>query len=263
VAPDVDTLQGLYEEVVAEIRKVDKKHLIFLEGNMWGTQFKGLKSCDSKLVWACHIYTSSDFENIPYPHEGSNSEAIARSYKPRADFARRQGQPMWCGEFGAHHHAKDPAVKRGRLQTIDDQITLFEGHGHSWSMWTYKDVGIMGLATLDPRSEYMRRTAPVRRLKEKLGVDQWTADRAGFAKWIKPIAERVKKACGRRVSEEAIDRAVSRRIRDACGILLVEPFAEQFRGMSKPQIDSMMKSWKLANCRINRGLVALLKKHSA
>ncbi|MHC4480959.1 MAG: glycoside hydrolase family 5 protein [Planctomycetota bacterium] len=262
-APSMDVVQEFYQEVTAKIRRVDKRHIIFAEGNVYGSRFKGLKPFDDNLVFASHIYVESDSEDAPYPSRTSNPESFAAAYKNRADAARRQGVPMWCGEFGAQHFFKDREVKKGKLQTVNDQITHFESLGHSWSIWTYKDVGVMGLVTLDPRSEYMRRTAPVRRMKAKLNVDWWTADWQDFNAWIKPVTDRVKNVCGRQLDRQAIRSAVGMRIQDACARLLMEPFARQFEGMSKRQIDAMMKSWRLENCRINKGLQRILQEHAA
>ncbi|MHC4592463.1 MAG: glycoside hydrolase family 5 protein [Planctomycetota bacterium] len=262
-ARNQEVLQGFYKEVTRKIRREDKRHIIFVEGNIYGQQFGKMKPFDKNLVFASHIYVDSDFSNAPYPNKHSNPETFAAAYRNRADGARRQAVPMWCGEFGAQHFARDPAVRKGRLQTVDDQITHFESLGHSWAMWTYKDVGVMGLATLKAGSEYMRRTAPVRRMKAKLCADWWTADWRAIGKWTRPLMRQVKNACGRRVRPQVAQQVVSDALITACSKLLVEPFAEQFRGMTKREIDRMMKSWKLENCRINRGLGRILKKHSA
>jgi len=263
-APDNETLQGFYEEVTRKVRRVDRRHIIFLEGNMWGTRFKGLKPFAKNLVYACHIYPPAAFERRrPYPNAEQNAEAIARAYQGYADFGRRQDVPMWCGEFGCQHNMTDPALRKGRLQCVDDMIAIFEGHGHSWSMWTYKDMGVMGLVTVKGTAPYMRRTRAVRALKEQLGVDQWTADHAAFARLIKPVVRKVQQACAKRVAPQEVDQRLARSLRDACGRLLLKPFAEQFEGMTKRQIDAVMKSWKLENCRVNKGLVRILKRHAA
>ncbi|MBU9713923.1 hypothetical protein [Evansella tamaricis] len=40
---------------------------------------------------------------------------------------------------------------------MDDQIAVFEENNAHWSTWTYNDVGVMGLVSLDEESEYMER----------------------------------------------------------------------------------------------------------
>jgi endoglucanase len=263
VAPDGETVQAFYEEVAAKIRRADRKHIIFAEGNRWGSDFRGMKPFGRNVAFACHIYTRSDFEPTPYPHAEANPATIAAEYRRFVTFGRRHNVPMWCSEFGAHHTGTRE-VKRGRLQSIDDQIGIFEGSGHSWSMWTYKDVGVMGLATLDPKSPYMKRTAPVRRLKERLGADQWTdgPDSEG-RRLAAALVQSVQDVCGPRVDRDAVEGGMTRAYRDAAGKLLMRPFAEQFRGMTKRQIDAMMKSWRLENCRVNKGIARVLRKHSA
>jgi hypothetical protein len=263
VAPDIPTLQAFYEKVSKKIRKVDRKHIIFWEGNVFGTQFDGLSLPGKNMAFSCHIYTAADFEDFAYPTKDNDKETIAAQYKGYADFARKQKAPMWCSEWGAHQLGRTPEIRKGRLRAVEDQIEIFEGHGHSWSLWTYKDVGVMGLAMPKKSSDYMKRTRAVQKLKAQLGVDVWTADHAAFAKWTKPVLDHVKKTCGKRVPPEAVHKIMDRAIRDACGRLLMAPFAEQFRGMTKRQIDSMMKSWRFENCRINKGLARVIKRHSA
>jgi hypothetical protein len=41
---------------------------------------------------------------------------------------------------------------------------------------------------------------------------------------------------------------------------LVRPFAEQFRGMTEKQIDRMMQSFALANCRIREDQEEVIAK---
>ncbi|MGD2173933.1 MAG: cellulase family glycosylhydrolase [Candidatus Brocadiaceae bacterium] len=263
-APDTDTLQGFYEEVVPQIRRVDDRHIIFLEGNMWGTEFDGLRPFADDLVYACHIYTGGDFDFTPYPHEDANPDTIAAQYRHFVEFGREHGVPMWCSEFGAHHYTGDRAVREGRLRCIDDQISHFESVGHSWSMWTYKDVGVMGIATLADDSPYMRRTAPVRELKARLGADMWTGGRdEAQEELLRQLIDEVQRAGGDRLTRGAAAETIRRSYRDAVGNLLVKPFAEQFQGMNADEIDRMMQSWRLENCNTNQGLMDILRSHSA
>ncbi|MFO8009129.1 MAG: glycoside hydrolase family 5 protein [Candidatus Brocadiia bacterium] len=263
-APDTGTLQEFYQEVAAEIRRVDGRHIIFLEGNMWGSQFEGFEPFEDNLVYACHIYLPSDFEMTAYPNNRQNPEQMADAYRGYVEFGRRHDVPMWCSEFGAHHYTGDEEIRRGRLRTIDDQISHFEEVGHSWSMWTYKDVGVMGLAVTDPESHYMRRTAAVRELKAELGADWWTdVPHDEPHELLRPALEGVERICGERVEAGVIRKVFGRAWLDAASKVLMKPFGEQFAGMTKDEISATMESWRLENCRVNEGLVAILKKHAA
>jgi len=52
-------------------------------------------------------------------------------------------------------------------------IDIIEGHGHHWSLWTYKDIGMMGTILVNPESEWMDRTKPIRKVKSSLRCDSW------------------------------------------------------------------------------------------
>ena len=59
--------------------------------------------------------------------------------------------PHWVGEFGAVYNGPAREIP-DRLRALDDQIDVMEEFGAHWTIWTYKDVGVMGLVTLDPES---------------------------------------------------------------------------------------------------------------
>ncbi len=131
-------------------------------------------------------------------------------------------------------------------------------------MWTYKDVGVMGLAVTDPESDYMLRTAPVRELKAELGADWWTDIPHGEPhELLRPALEGVERICADRVEAGGIRNVFGRAWLDAASKVLMKPFAEQFEGMSEDEIGAMMESWRLENCRVNEGLVEILKKHAS
>jgi hypothetical protein len=43
-------------------------------------------------------------------------------------------------------------------------------------------------------------------------------------------------------------------------VLMAAAFAEEFRGMTRRETDRIMQSSKSGNCRINKGLVRILRK---
>ncbi|MCD6416294.1 MAG: glycoside hydrolase family 5 protein [Planctomycetes bacterium] len=263
VAPTGDILQQFYEEVGAAIRKADQNHIIFVEGNNYGRDFEGLAPFDDKVVFASHQYVPGAYEPQPYPDDVTNPDTIVETYRACAEYASQAGAPMWCGEFGVQGHVGSNEMRQGRLRIVDEQITNFERLGHSWSMWTYKDVGVMGLAVPRPDTEYMTRSAPVRKLKDDLEVDEWTGPGFLGGDTFRPMLQRVAALGGPALERGEICRVLGRQCRDGIARLLLRPFAEQFEGMSKGQLDQMMRSWRLENCRIHEEMVAILRKHRA
>jgi len=267
-APDMETLNALHERAARRIRQVDGRHMIFFEGNIWGVEFEGFRVPDENGVAACHIYIGCDFERKTYPNKDQNPRHIAAKYANRLEFAREAGVPMWCGEWGAlhnKHNSPTKAIAEGRIRAVDDQASHFESVGHGWAMWTYKDVGVMGLAQMAPGSAYLKRTASLQGLKRAFGTDGWGRTSRLFEKTSAAAAGRFNALLkGARYSgtRERLGFLVRRKISDALGLALIEPFAKQFVGMTKPQMDRMMQSWKLESCRINKPLADVLRKHA-
>ncbi len=118
--PKLDSNKSLlkqsYKEMTAQIRAVDGNHLIFAEGNYWGSDFYDmLEKWDSKLVFEGHYY-------------GAQNEA-----DPNPDLATRKslangiGVPLFMGEFGENSASW---VKAARLD--------YETQNVDWAFWAWK-----------------------------------------------------------------------------------------------------------------------------
>ena len=263
-AENVAHLNRLYRELTGAIRAIDPDHIIFLEGNRTSQEFETLDPpFDDNTVYSSHNYVEPTFA-APYPGlidgERYDRARLQRDYRARASFMLRHGVPSWVGEFGSAYG--DPALTDSHLQVVDDMMGIIEAHGHHWTHWTYKDIGLMGLVCVDPDSAWMRRTATVRRAKTALRCDWWV--------------ERVPSAVDRQLDEivavavEALDGLDGGLLRlrlaeavqeTALSQALLPAFAAQFRGMDHEQIDELMQSFALGRCRPRQGLQELMRRH--
>jgi hypothetical protein len=181
-------------------------------------------------------------------------------------YARRHTVPLWFGEFGAVYNG--PRRERpDRARALDDQLEAFEACGAHWTIWTYKDVGIMGVVTLDPESDYMRLVAPILKAKLDLASDAWM-------QWLptRSVRRRVLGLAAYlhgRLGEPALtERALADLIADqvlagSAATLLQPAYAVLFKGMSETEIYTVLQSFALARCRPNQLLIEILKKHMA
>ena len=160
--PNFDRMNAVYRRLVTEIRKIDSRHIIFLEGDDYAKDFSGLeKPFDDNLVYSSHNYTVPGFGPGRYPgtiHPRSAAAGSAQDWdlaKQERNFLDAEGTkftqqhnvPLWVGEFGSVFNG--PANESGdRLRALDDQIGIFESHETHWTTWNYKDVGVMGMLTL-------------------------------------------------------------------------------------------------------------------
>jgi hypothetical protein len=94
--PDADEhLVALYQRIVARIREVDQRHLVFVEGSRFATRFSAFSApLDPKQAYSFHLYTFF----------GGDPESMVQDY---AAPSRAQGLPFWNGEYGENSY---PAI---------------------------------------------------------------------------------------------------------------------------------------------------------
>jgi len=120
----------LYKRIVAEIRKVDKEHTIFLNGSNWSGNFDVFEEIiDDNVVYEFHKYW---FE--------VNQEAIQQYL----DFRDKHQVPIYIGETGEN---TDEWVKDFRI--------LLDKHEISWAFWPYKKMNnLSGIMNFQEPEDY-------------------------------------------------------------------------------------------------------------
>ncbi|HEX5155567.1 MAG TPA: cellulase family glycosylhydrolase [Parafilimonas sp.] len=109
-------LKELYVNITNAIRSVDKKHIIIIEGNAWGNNYKGiLPTWDNNMVLSFHKYwNSNDIQSIQYILDTRNQYNV----------------PVWLGETGENSNT-----------WFTDAVHLFESNNIGWSWWPLKKPG--------------------------------------------------------------------------------------------------------------------------
>ncbi len=109
-------LKELYINITKAIRSVDKKHIIIIEGNGWGNNYKGmLPTWDDNLVMSFHKYWNENDVN---------------SIRHILDYRNKYNVPVWLGETGENSNT-----------WFTDAIQLFESNNIGWSWWPLKKLG--------------------------------------------------------------------------------------------------------------------------
>jgi len=277
--PNWNGMNTLYRRLVTEIRSIDSRHIIFLEGDSYATMFSGLeKPFDDNLAYSSHNYTVPGFGPGQYPGTvhprnslGSGSEpwdaARQEQFFLNAEgtkFTQQNNVPLWVGEFGSVFNG--PADETDdRLRALDDQLTIFERHNAHWTTWNYKDIGVMGMLTLNSQSPYMERIKDLLGKKRALGTDDWM-------RWLPPtpvkdstaqLAEQIRRV----VDDPQIDpvlnaKSISQTLLCFYAGTLMQPmYAALFKGLSETELDHILSSFSAKQCVPNTGLVNVLKKH--
>ena len=111
-----ESLKKLFFAITKEIRLVDRKHIIFIEGNQFANDFTGLTPpWDKNMAYSFHKYWNP-----------TTVETIQKYLDMREKF----NVPIWMGESGENNNEWFKAA-----------VNLFETNNIGWSWWTIKKIG--------------------------------------------------------------------------------------------------------------------------
>lgn len=263
-ARDAAKLNRYYRRVTGAIRAIDQRHILNFEGNNYSQDFSQLEPPpDPNVVYSSHLYVNPGLDDVEYPIPDFNRSHLEQVYQQRRAYCAKHNVPHYISEFGPVYN--DTRFYESKFQVMSDYLDIIESYGDHWTIWNYKDIGRMGIVTVDADSPWMKRIQPVHRVKTELRADSWI-DRAspGLDSHLRALAthlqSRLEALPGKWNSplEElgftVGDRFVSR--------LILPAFAEQFRGMTEPEIDALMASFEFSNCNRRTALEIIIKEHT-
>ncbi|HEX2944904.1 MAG TPA: glycoside hydrolase family 5 protein [Clostridia bacterium] len=141
-----------FERSIQKIRTVDSNHILFLEGDDWAKDFSLFNNLGGyQQALSFHFY--------PGQHVCLCTDSCKRKKEMEDKISRyvqlrdKTGMPLWVGETGGRF-PKD-RMSEG-LDLIKDCLEIFEKHGISWTIWTYKDARSMGLVYPKEHTEWMK-----------------------------------------------------------------------------------------------------------
>ncbi|NQT95206.1 MAG: cellulase family glycosylhydrolase [Candidatus Omnitrophica bacterium] len=142
----LSVLKNFYKDTIKAIRRVDTKHIIYLEGNNWGQQIDFLQDILSEnIAISIHAYQPLNFtfnfvRNYKYPGkiDGSawNKDKIKRYLEPYKKFSSKNKVDIYVGEFGVNYRGGC----YGELKWLSDILSVFKEFGFGWTYWVYKAV---------------------------------------------------------------------------------------------------------------------------
>jgi endoglucanase len=112
-----EPLKKLMVDITTAIREVDKKHLIIIEGNGFGNNYRGLvPTWDDNMVLSFHKYGNF------------NTVGAIQGF---LDLREKYNVPIWLGESGENSNT-----------WFTEAIQLAESHSIGWAWWQEKKMGI-------------------------------------------------------------------------------------------------------------------------
>lgn len=125
-------LWKLQKDITEAIRQVDKKHIIFLEGNGWGNNYNGLTPIwDNNMAFSFHKYWNYN-----------NDETIQFALNLREKY----NMPIWLGETGENSNV-----------WFTELIQLLDKHNIGYAFWPMKKIdNTAGIANVKITPEYKK-----------------------------------------------------------------------------------------------------------
>ncbi len=268
--PTGEVLPVFYDRLEKAIRAVDSRHVLFLDGNKYSTDFSFLDSRPEPLpntVYTAHDYALPGIGSATeYPGttrgEYFDRDVLEQTFLRRTEYMRRTGTPIWIGEFGPVY-SEDRSQDSWRYQLLQDQLDIYQDHDASWALWTYKDIGLQGLVYAKPDSPYMDLIGDISARKRRLGIDSWGGTDAHVRDVLDPIESLFDREFpdfapwpwGRKPHIATVVRHV----------LMAEPLAEQFgdlfSGVDVDTAKQLAASFRFDQCVERTGLSHVLRGH--
>ncbi len=180
-APSKKALHALYQKIIDGIRRADKKHILFVETNLFPRKYKnvyfGGTYSDKNIVLSLHFYKPPSFTN-----QGIGSRSTGQKYpgtyrklywdkKQIANYMAEflnmpeaRGRPFYVGEFSANvwYGGADA------LRWTEDAISVFKAKGIHFTYFQYKSGMLNQLGYFSPRkTTYHKMIAMRRKVKRR------------------------------------------------------------------------------------------------
>lgn len=178
VLQDTTLLNSFYRQLIKTIRQVDRRHIVFIEGNHWAQDLDCLEDFpDEQSVLSIHAYQPLEFTfnfipHLHYPEKSQigtwNKKILQGLLSKYKKISVRRNRPVFVGEFGVN--ARQGLY--GEDQWVKDMTEIFAEFRFHWTYWTYKAVknGVLPDGILS----YMDNPAWINRAGPRSGWDVYS-----------------------------------------------------------------------------------------
>jgi endoglucanase len=242
-----------YKRLYDAIRKIDSKHLLFLEGNTYATDFNMFKEVWDNVVYTNHDYAIPGFiDGGDYPGYSRgryiNRDTLEHDFLKKSEFMFSRNVPLWVGEFGPVYTGI-PEKDEMRYQALKDQLAYYRKYKVSWCIWLYKDLGLQAILHQKENTPYMKLVSSLLTKKDFLGADRWGSTDKNIRQVIRPIEELFKKQfseynpypSGQKTQIDLLVRHIL--IAEA----LVPEYCNLFRNLSDEDLTALAQSFRFEN----------------
>ena len=236
------------------IRSVDANHILFLEGDLYATDFSTFTEVWDNVVYTNHDYAVPGFifgGDYPGTTQGEyyDKKALERDFLKKSEFMLSHHVPLWVGEFGPVYTG-NPQKDEMRYQILKDQLEYYNKYKVSWCIWLYKDMGLQAIMHQKESTPYMKLVSAFLAKKDSLGADAWGSTDAHIRQVIEPLEKLFQREFpnynpyphGQQSNIALLVRHLL--IAEA----LVPEYCNLFKGLSDEQIVALAESFRYDNC---------------
>lgn len=253
-----------YRRLYDAIKEIDNKHIIFIEGNKYASDFYMFDE-----VWEGVVYTNHDYASPGFMDGGSypgytygvyyDKNIVDSIFIKRSEFMFENKVPVWVGEFGPVYTG-DSIKDEMRFQLLKDQLNIYEKHRVSWCIWLYKDLGLQAITYQKGNTPWMQLMADFRDKKSRLGADAWGGTDVQIRYAINPIynlfQEEFPDYSAYPFGAQAMVNRLVRNI--AISEALIPEFVALFKDKTEAELIALAQSFHFDNCKIRVRLEDIL-----
>lgn len=258
---EIDVLYELYKEITRLIRETDKEHIIFIEGNRnignfdyFGPPF------DDNLVYTAHVFFDPLYKNFNLPGTVFNMVYDRKKAEDLVELSDKYiinyNVPCMIADVGFYDITKSFDEKRKRVMC--DLLDIFNEREYSMTVWSYKDIGNVGMVYPRIDTDWMKFIEKYLELKLKYRMDTEPVE---GEPWI--LTDMIKSYIQDDFRNEIskLDNIIRIKISDAFSNVLQERFAKELSLLSYEQLDKLACSFNFDNCMIKEEIAKLVKEH--
>ncbi|MGE5558566.1 MAG: glycoside hydrolase family 5 protein [Bacillota bacterium] len=205
---------------------------------------------DANTVYSFHWYPLSGFSQYPGEYQGKywDRAALAAQVESSRRYSREVNRPVLIGEFGN----RNQQPKESLLAKLDDGLSIMEELGWHWTMWSYKDLKVLGLLNPSPESAW-RKFVEREDIQEKRRICD-AARKEQFDNYYIPLWGKNRE--NRLIFDYGYDDGVRGMRRIACWYELTE-----LAKYPLEEVLAMPEAWRFENCVVNKEVLEVYKKY--
>ena len=242
-----------YKRLRDAIRKIDRGHILFLEGDRYAVDFSKFTEIWDNVVYTNHDYATPGFvsgEQYPGYTRGRyyDKDTLEKDFLKKTEFMFSHRVPLWVGEFGPVYTG-NPQKDEMRYQVLKDQLAYYNKYKVSWCIWLYKDMGLQAIMHQKENTPYMKLVSQFLSRKDSLGADAWGSTDKNIMQAIEPLEDLLRKEFpdydpypnGKEKEIALLVRHIL--ISEA----LVPEYCNLFKGLSEEQLIALAQSFRFEN----------------